>query len=188
MGECRAPDDLPRVDVDIARCAPAPRLGTGGRGETIDTGQLVAMTWPRTPEDVTFKLACPPKESAVGTHPDVSPTRRRTRGFGNQWAHVRDLDLPDTRRLPPGGCPVTRLMERRWEKAPFRASTDCSSRVCSHRHPMIRGDRARAHVTARAWEQPCIERSRNSRQGRRHCVEACWPVDASGSIGAAATG
>lgn len=31
---------------------------------------------------------------------------------------ARCMDLPDVRRLPAGGRPVTRLMERRWERGP----------------------------------------------------------------------
>jgi hypothetical protein len=97
---------------------PAPRLRRG-RGETIDTGQLVEMTWPRTPEDVTLKLACPPNESVGGTHPDASPTRRRTRGIRESMGtRARSRDLPDARRLPAGDCSITRPMERRWERHP----------------------------------------------------------------------
>jgi hypothetical protein len=96
----------------------APRLGRS-RGEAIDTGQLVEMTWLRTPEDVTFTLACPPNEWVGGTHPDVSPSRRRTRAIRESMgARARFMDLPDARRLAAGGRPVARLMERRWERGP----------------------------------------------------------------------
>jgi hypothetical protein len=102
-GECRAPDDLPRMDVDIVRCAPAPRLGRG-RGETIDTGQLVAMTWPDDLGRRDVHACLSAERIGWRTDPDVSPTRRRTRGFENQWAPVRDLWTCPTRGVCP---PVT---------------------------------------------------------------------------------
>lgn len=59
------------------------------------------------PEDVTFKVAFSAERmnGVVGTLPDVSPTRRRTMGFGDQWAHLpRFWELPAARRLPAGDC------------------------------------------------------------------------------------